>query len=104
MPTPVQFLTAVGESLVNAGCILSYALPNETTLTVLVKPDVTLNIHCRHDPNPQILTFTEICTGLQVDLRNSLRPLERLIDGKAVVEPRAAIQMVLDHFRQHFSC
>jgi hypothetical protein len=105
MPTPVQILTTIGDSLVNAGCILSYDPPTETTLTVLVKPDVTLNINCRHDPNPQILTFTsEICKGLQVDLRDSLRPLDRLINGQPVFEPRAATQLVVDNFREHFGC
>ncbi len=105
MPTPVQFLTAVGESLVNAGCILSYALPNETSLTVLVTQDVTLTIDCHHDPNPKVLTLNSgVCTGLQVDLRNSLRPLARMINGQPVLKPKAAIQMVLDHFQQHFGC
>ena len=103
MPTPVQVLTAIGDSLVNGGCILSYAPPTETTLTVLVKQDETLTVNCHHDPNPQVLTFTSgVCIGLQIDLRDSLRPLARLIHGKAVVEPGVAIQMVLDYFRQHF--
>jgi hypothetical protein len=69
----------------------------------LVKQDETLTVNCHHDPNPQVLTFTSgVCIGLQIDLRDSLRPLARLIHGKAVVEPGVAIQMVLDYFRQHF--
>lgn len=105
MPTPVQFLTAVGDTLVSSGCILSYIPPTETTLTALVKQDVTLSISCHHEPNPKILTFTSgVCIGLQVDLRDSLRPLARLVNGKAVVEPSVAVQMALDYFRQHFDC
>ena len=103
MPTSVEVLTALGDSLVNAGCILSYTPPTETAITVLVNKDVTLTINCHHAPNPKVLTFASgVCIGLQVDLRDSLRPLARLIDGKAVVEPSVATQMVLDYFREHF--
>jgi hypothetical protein len=81
---------------------MSYAPPTETTLTILVNQDVTLTINCHHDPNPKMLTFTSgVCIGLQVDLRDSIRPLARLIDGKAVVEPELATHMVLDYIRQH---
>ena len=105
MPTPIEVLTAIGDSLVNAGCILSYALPTDTSLTVLVKQNVTLTINCHYDPNPNVLTFTSgVCVGLQIDLRDSLRPLARLVDGKAVVEPGVAVQMVLDYFRNHLGC
>ena len=102
MPTPVQFLTAVGDSLVRSGCILSYVPPTETILKVLVTQDVALTINCHYDPNPKALTFMSgVCTGLQVDLRDSLRPLARLINGKAVVEPGVATQMILEYFRKH---
>ncbi len=105
MPTPVEVLTAIGDSLVNAGCILSYDPPTEKGLSVLVKPDVTLIIKCKRAPNPQMLTFTsEVCTGLQVDLRDSLRPLERLINEQSVFEPGAATQLVVDYFREHYGC
>ncbi len=105
MPTPVQFLTAVGDRLVRSGCILSYVPPTETTLTVLVKQEVTLTINCHHEPNPKVLTFSSgVCVGLQVDLRDSLRPLARMINGQPVVEPGAAVQMVLDYFRNLLGC
>ena|ERR1700690_1549393 len=105
MPTPVEVLTAIGDNLVNAGCILSYSPPTDTAITVLVKQDVTLTVNCHHEPNPKILTFTSgVCIGLQVDLRNSLRPLARLIHGKTVVEPGVATQMVSDSFRNHLGC
>lgn len=101
MPNPVQVLTAVGDSLINGGCIQSYAPPTETTLTVLVKQGVPLTITCHHDPNAQVLTFTSgVCIGLQIDLRDSLRPLVRMIRENVVVEVGAAIQMVVDYFRQ----
>jgi len=103
MPTSVEVLTALGDSLVNAGCILSYTPPTETAITVLVNKDVTLTINCHHAPNPKVLTFASgVCIGLQVDLRDSLRPLTKLINGQPVFEPGAATQLVVDNFREHF--
>ena len=102
MPTPVEVLTSIGNRLVAEGHILSFTPPNEAILKVLVTQDVALTINCHYDPNPKVLTFMSgVCTGLQVNLRNSLRPLARLRNGKAVVEPGVATQMILEYFRKH---
>ena len=101
VPTPVQVLTSMGESLVNAGCIVSYAPPTQRGLSVVTKQNVTLNINCRYDPNPQMLTFTsEVCTDSKLTFVIRSAPYQ--INQRTARRGTAvAVQAFLDYFREN---
>jgi hypothetical protein len=104
MPTPVEVLTTIENTLVTAGCIKGFDLPRinvnplEMTFGVTLNNGTKLPLKCRHELYNNVLIFTDgACVGMQVELREKLR--KTVVRGRQVVPVTAAIKNLSDYFQ-----
>ena len=113
MPTPDEVLHAIGNTLLNEGCITNFRLQDDTTQDngkalkdriLVVKlngsdgTEFTIESQCNQNQN--VLTLTdEICPEICVDLAQTYRNIR--VQGKAVVPVGSAVRNILNHYRSY---
>ena len=104
MPTPIEVLTTIENTLVTKGYIKGFDPPSNTidpldmTFNVTLNNGTNLPLKCCHERYNNILVFTDgACVGMQVELREKLR--KTIIKGRQVVSVAIAIRTVSDYFQ-----
>jgi len=109
--SPDEVLTAIGDALVNDGCVKKFELGAQVTsrkgevwtartlhLTLNDGPPVVIVGH--HNLEEAILTLTgKACPRFFVDLAKKHRCLN--IEREQVLTAKAAVQKILNHFRSY---
>jgi len=113
MPTPDEVLHAIGNTLLNEGCITEFRLQDDTTqgnndvrrdrilVVKLNGADGTeFNIESRCNQNQNVLTLTdEICPEIRVDLAATFRNIR--LEGQSIVPVGSAVRNILNHYRSY---
>ena len=111
MPTPDDVLKAIGNTLLNEGCITEYHLQDDVAQeeselckdrTLVVKlnssdgTELTIESQCNQNQNVLSLT-REVCPEIIVDLAAKYRNIR--VAGKAIVPVGSAVRNILNHYR-----
>ncbi len=113
MPTPDDVLQAIGNTLLNEGCITEFRLQDDAAQeeselwkdrTLVVKlnssdgTEFTIESQCNQNQN--VLTLTgEVCPDITVDLAAKYRNIR--VEGKAIVPVGSAVRNILNHYRSY---
>ncbi len=104
MPTPIEVLTTIENTLVTEGHIKGFEPsssninPLDMTFKVSLNNGSNLLLKCRHELYNNVLVFTEgACVGMQVELRE--KPRKTIVKGRHVVPVAAAIRNLSDYFQ-----